>query len=115
VRKNNVAKAGVLYDAIEASGGFYNSPVAPEARSKMNVPFTIPSNPDLEKAFVSEATAAGAEGGAGVVARAPRGVYGRGGGAAAQDWGQALPEHGGKGWPRAGAVPRAAPVPALPL
>ncbi|KAI8467745.1 MAG: phosphoserine aminotransferase [Monoraphidium minutum] len=59
VRANNVAKAGVLYDAIAGSGGFYNSPVAPEARSQMNVPFTIPSNADLEKKFVSEAAAAG--------------------------------------------------------
>jgi phosphoserine aminotransferase len=59
VRANNLAKAGVLYDAIEASKGFYNSPVAPEARSQMNVPFTIPSNADLEKAFIAEATAAG--------------------------------------------------------
>ncbi len=59
VRANNVAKAAVIYDAIAASNGFYNSPVAPAARSKMNVPFTIPSDADLEKAFVAEATAAG--------------------------------------------------------
>jgi len=61
VRANNVAKASVLYDAIAGSGGFYNSPVDPVARSQMNVPFTIPSSPDLEKKFVSEATAAGAQ------------------------------------------------------
>ncbi|KIY94117.1 phosphoserine aminotransferase [Monoraphidium neglectum] len=59
VRANNVTKAAVLYDAIAASDGFYNSPVDPAARSKMNVPFTIPSNPELEKKFVAEATAAG--------------------------------------------------------
>jgi phosphoserine aminotransferase len=45
----NEAKAKVLYDAIETSGGFYNNPVDPAARSLMNVPFTIPSSPDLEK------------------------------------------------------------------
>lgn len=59
MRANNVAKAAVLYDTIAGSGGFYNSPVDPAARSQMNVPFTIPSNPDLEKKFVSEATAGG--------------------------------------------------------
>jgi len=55
----NKKKAGVLYEAIAASNGFYNSPVAPAVRSLMNVPFTIPSNAELEKAFVKEAEAAG--------------------------------------------------------
>jgi len=59
VRANNEAKAKIVYDAIAGSNGFYSSPVDPAARSLMNVPFTIPSNPDLEKAFVAEATAAG--------------------------------------------------------
>jgi len=44
-----------VYDAIEASNGFYASPVEPSARSNMNIPFTIPSSADLEKAFISEA------------------------------------------------------------
>mmetsp|Transcript_7771 Transcript_7771/g.20701 ORF Transcript_7771/g.20701 Transcript_7771/m.20701 type:complete len:405 (+) Transcript_7771:92-1306(+) len=55
VQANNVEKAKILYDAIEASNGFYNNPVDPACRSLMNVPFTIPSNPDLEKAFIKEA------------------------------------------------------------
>lgn len=50
-------KARVLYEAIEGSGGFFASPVEPAARSLMNVPFTIPSNADLEKKFVAEADA----------------------------------------------------------
>lgn len=29
--------------------GFYHNPVEPSVRSLMNVPFTIPSKPDLEK------------------------------------------------------------------
>jgi phosphoserine aminotransferase len=53
------AKAATVYDAIDGSAGFYASPVDPSARSKMNVPFTIPSDAALEKAFVSEAAAAG--------------------------------------------------------
>ena len=55
----NAAKAAAVYGAIEASGGFYASPVDPACRSAMNVPFTIPSDADKEKAFVAEATAAG--------------------------------------------------------
>lgn len=59
MQKRNDEKAGILYSAIDGSGGFFNNPVDPAARSPMNIPFTIPSNPDLEKAFVSEASAAG--------------------------------------------------------
>lgn len=44
-----------MYDAIEGSNGFYSSPVEPSVRSNMNIPFTIPSSADLEKAFISEA------------------------------------------------------------
>ena len=33
--------------------------MAEAARSNMNVPFTIPSNADLEKAFIKEASDAG--------------------------------------------------------
>ena len=55
----NEAKAAVVYDAIAASSGFYASPVAPEARSRMNIPFTIPAHPELEKDFVAEAAKLG--------------------------------------------------------
>lgn len=55
----NVRKAKVLYDMIEGSNGFYNSPVDPAVRSNMNVPFTIPSSADLEKQFISEADSMG--------------------------------------------------------
>ncbi|CAL8468684.1 g8224 [Coccomyxa elongata] len=56
VKANNDTKAKLVYDAIAASNGFYSSPVEPSVRSNMNIPFTIPSSPDLEKAFVSEAS-----------------------------------------------------------
>ena len=52
-------KARLLYDAIEASNGFFSSPVDPAVRSFMNVPFTIPSKPDLEAVFIKEAAAKG--------------------------------------------------------
>jgi phosphoserine aminotransferase len=59
VSANNAKKAQVVYDAIQASGGFYCSPVDPCSRSRMNVPFTIPSDAALEAKFIAEATAAG--------------------------------------------------------
>ncbi|EIJ32839.1 3-phosphoserine/phosphohydroxythreonine transaminase [Thiothrix nivea] len=54
----NERKAQKLYAAIEASGGFYNSPVAADCRSWMNVPFTL-ANADLDKPFLTEAAQAG--------------------------------------------------------
>ena len=49
----NRRKSGKLYEAIDSSG-FYHSPVRPQDRSLMNVPFTL-SNPDLDKTFLAEA------------------------------------------------------------
>lgn len=53
----NRAKAKALYDFIDGHD-FYSNPVAPNARSIMNVPFLL-ANADLDKQFVAEATAAG--------------------------------------------------------
>jgi len=53
----NQAKADALYGAIDTSS-LYHNPVALDARSKMNVVFTL-SDPELTGAFVSEASAAG--------------------------------------------------------
>jgi len=50
----NERKAKYVYDAIEASGGFYNCPVAAENRSLMNIVFTLPSEDATEK-FLAEA------------------------------------------------------------
>lgn len=41
MEKINVAKAKVIYDAIDNSG-FYVNPVAKPDRSRMNIPFTLP-------------------------------------------------------------------------
>ena len=56
VKANNEAKAKLVYDAIEASSGFYTSPVEPSVRSNMNIPFTIPADAALEKEFLSESS-----------------------------------------------------------
>lgn len=58
--RENEEKARMIYDVIDASG-FYRGHARPEARSKMNVTFRLPSE-ELEKRFVQEATAQGLDG-----------------------------------------------------
>jgi phosphoserine aminotransferase len=53
MEQRNIAKANLLYDYLDASD-FYHNPVAPENRSRMNVPFTL-SNPALDTAFLQGA------------------------------------------------------------
>jgi phosphoserine aminotransferase len=53
----NTAKARTIYDAIDASGGFYKCPVEVPCRSIMNVVWRLPT-PELEETFVKEATQA---------------------------------------------------------
>ncbi len=56
--ERNHAKATLLYDAIDGSGGFYTNRVAAAARSWMNVPFTLP-RAELDAAFLAESKDAG--------------------------------------------------------
>lgn len=53
----NSRKAQLLYSAIDGSS-FYKNPVAPDARSWMNIPFTL-ARPELDKTFLAEAKDAG--------------------------------------------------------
>ncbi|MBM5811230.1 MAG: 3-phosphoserine/phosphohydroxythreonine transaminase [Gammaproteobacteria bacterium] len=57
IGERNRRKAERLYAAIDGSG-FYANPIARDCRSWMNVPFTLP-RPELDKAFLAEAAAAG--------------------------------------------------------
>jgi len=54
VQRRNEEKATVVYSAIDASGGFYKGHAAPEARSRMNITFRLPSE-ELEDTFAKEA------------------------------------------------------------
>jgi phosphoserine aminotransferase len=56
IGRANAAKAKILYDALDASGGFFRPHAKPDSRSDMNVTFRLPSE-DLEKKFVAEAKA----------------------------------------------------------
>jgi len=60
IAKRNEAKAKLLYDTIDGSGGFYACPVAKSDRSRMNVVFRIAGGDEAkEKEFGKEAAAAG--------------------------------------------------------
>lgn len=60
IGKQNEEKAGLLYDAMDATE-FYRPHAAADCRSLMNVTFRLPSE-ELEKQFVAEATKAGLNG-----------------------------------------------------
>ncbi|GAB3682644.1 3-phosphoserine/phosphohydroxythreonine transaminase [Salinisphaera aquimarina] len=55
--ERNAKKAKTLYDAIDGSD-FYSNPVAPGARSRMNVPFLL-ADDSLNKSFLAKAEEAG--------------------------------------------------------
>ena len=61
MEKKNKEKAAILYDAIDASDGYYVGHAERSARSLMNVTFRLPSE-KLEKQFCSEATTQGLDG-----------------------------------------------------
>ena len=58
MEKQNRQKAQLLYDCIDASGGFYAGHAETDCRSIMNVAFRLP-NADLESQFIQEADSQG--------------------------------------------------------
>lgn len=58
LERRSAEKSALVYRAIEESNGFYRSPVDPAVRSHTNVVWRLP-DPDLEREFVAQATAAG--------------------------------------------------------
>lgn len=56
--RRNAAKSKLVYDAIDASGGFYRNEVAPRVRSRMNIPYFLPDE-TLTARFVAESRDAG--------------------------------------------------------
>jgi len=56
--QRNRAKAALLYDFLDASSGFYTSPVQRDCRSLMNVPFKL-KDEALDAAFLKGAEARG--------------------------------------------------------
>lgn len=58
IEKRNQKKAGLIYQAIDESNGFYKGHAQKDSRSIMNITFTL-AKKDLEEVFVKEAKAAG--------------------------------------------------------
>ena len=58
ITRRNEEKAALIYDAIDASKGFYTGHAVPAARSRMNLTFRLPTE-ELEKKFLGEAKQAG--------------------------------------------------------
>jgi len=59
MEKRNATKAGLIYDAIDGSNGFYKGTVSvPEQRSHMNVTYRLPSD-ELTDEFVKTASKQG--------------------------------------------------------
>ena len=56
IEARNKKKAGLVYDAIDGSSGFYRGPVDRSSRSIMNVVWRLPT-PELEESFLKEASA----------------------------------------------------------
>jgi phosphoserine aminotransferase len=61
MHERNKAKAKIVYDVIDSSGGFYRGHAQPDCRSLMNVTFRLPSE-QLEKEFVKEGEDRGLDG-----------------------------------------------------
>ncbi|HEX2866707.1 MAG TPA: 3-phosphoserine/phosphohydroxythreonine transaminase [Ignavibacteriales bacterium] len=59
--KTNCEKAGILYDYMDESDGFYRPTAQKDSRSLMNVTFRLPSE-ELEKKIIDEAAKAGFSG-----------------------------------------------------
>lgn len=58
MEKENNAKAKLLYDAVDQSGGYYRNIIPAQDRSFMNFVFNLPT-PELEEQFVKEGKKAG--------------------------------------------------------
>ena len=54
IAQRNAHKASLVYGVIDQSGGFYRGHAQPASRSRMNIPFRLPSE-DLEKTFAKQA------------------------------------------------------------
>lgn len=55
MQKISNEKSKLVYDVIKNSNGFYVCPIKENCQSRMNIPFRIRNDPDLENKFVAEA------------------------------------------------------------
>lgn len=57
MERRAIARSGIIYQTVDASGGWYRCPVDKASRSRMNVCFRLPTEA-LEQKFVAQALAA---------------------------------------------------------
>lgn len=55
MEKRSTTKSQLIYEVIDHSNGFYSCPVPVQIRSRVNVPFRIKNDEELEKQFLKEA------------------------------------------------------------
>ena len=48
-------RSKMLYDFIDSSNDYYTNPVEPKYRSRMNIPFRVKKDEQLENKFLKEA------------------------------------------------------------
>jgi len=59
MERRAIEKSKMIYDVIDNSNGFYSCAVEKKSRSRMNVPYRVKANEDVESKFLKEAKAAG--------------------------------------------------------
>ena len=52
-------RSKMLYDFIDSSSDYYSNPVDPKYRSRMNIPFRVKKDEQLENKFLKEAAEQG--------------------------------------------------------
>jgi len=53
--ERSATKSQLIYNVIDQSNGFYSCPVPSHVRSRVNVPFRIQNDEELEKKFLKQA------------------------------------------------------------
>lgn len=59
MEKQAITKSSLIYNLIDCLGDYYTSAVDSSCRSRMNVPFRVKKDEDLENKFLKESKALG--------------------------------------------------------
>jgi phosphoserine aminotransferase len=57
MNEKSLERSGLLYNYIDSSEGYYQNGVETQYRSRMNIPFRVCCNDELEAKFIKEAAA----------------------------------------------------------
>lgn len=59
MERRAIEKSNMIYNLIDNSNGYYSSVVHPSCRSRMNVPYRVKNDEDLETKFLKDAKSQG--------------------------------------------------------